>query len=118
MISGIQSALSGLQAYSLATEATANNIANVNTNGFKKDRVTLSAQSPQGVSATVVDKVDTPGDYAVESTSQGDQMVEQSNVDIGQEMTSLMINKAAFSANIKSLQATDQMMQSLLDIKA
>jgi len=82
MISGIQSALSGLQAYSLATEATANNIANVNTNGFKKDRVTLSAQSPQGVSATVVDKVDTPGDYAVESTSQGDQMVEQSNVDI------------------------------------
>jgi len=117
MISGIQSALSGLQAYSLATEATANNIANVNTNGFKKDRVTLSAHPPQGVSATV-DKITTTGDYAIESTSQGDQMVEQSNVDIGQEMTSLMINKAAFSANIKSLQASDQMMQSLLDIKA
>lgn len=117
MISGIQSALSGLQAYSLATEASANNIANMNTNGFKKDRVTLSAQAPQGVAASV-DKVNTPGGYAIESTSEGDQMVEQSNVDIGEEMPALMINKAAFSANIKSLQTADQMMQSLLDIKA
>ena len=117
MISVIQSALSGLQAYSLATEATANNVANLNTNGFKKDRVTLSAQTPQGVSATV-GKDNTSGGYALEATSQGDQMVEQSNVDIGQEMTSMMINKAAFNANIKSLQTADQMTQSLLDIVA
>jgi len=45
-------------------------------------------------------------------------IIYETAVDIGQEMTSLMINKAAFSANIKSLQASDQMMQSLLDIKA
>jgi flagellar basal-body rod protein FlgC len=115
MISGIQSALSGLQAYSLATEATANNVANTNTNGFKKDRVILSAQSPQGVTATV-DKVNTPGAYSMEATSQGDLMVEHSNVDISEEMPALMINKAAFSANIKSIQTADQMTQSLLDI--
>lgn len=117
MISGIQSALSGLQAYSLATEATANNVANLNTDGFKKDKVTLSAQVPQGVTATV-EKDPASGGYALESTSQGDQMVEQSNVDLGEEIPAMILNKAAFSANIKSLQSADQMMQSLLDIKA
>ena len=117
MISGVQSAFSGLQAYSLATEATANNVANLNTNGFKKDRVTLSAQAPQGVNVTV-DKDNTSGGYAVESTSQGDQMVEQSNVDLTEEMPAMMMNQAAFNANIKSLQTADQMTQSLLDIKA
>ena len=117
MISGVQAALSGLQAYSVATEATANNVANMNTNGFKKDRVTLSSQYPQGVSATV-DKDNSPGAYSLDSTSQGDQMAESSNVDLTQEMPNMMINQAAFNVNIKSLQASDQMMQSLLEIKA
>lgn len=115
MISGIHSALSGLQAYSLATEGTANNVANMNTNGFKKDRVTFSAQSPQGVSATV-DKVNTSGGYAMELSNQGEQMVELSNVDLGQEVPAMMINQAAFNANIKTLQTADQMTQSLLYI--
>jgi flagellar basal body rod protein FlgG len=115
MISGIHSALSGLQAYSLATEVTANNIANMNTNGFKKDRVALSAQSPQGVSATV-DKINTSGGYVTETTSRGEQMVELSNVDSGEEMPAMMLNQAAFNANIKSIQTADQMTQSLLDI--
>ena len=117
MIDGIQSALSGLQAYSLATEASANNVANVNTNGFKKDKVTFSAQSPQGVTATV-DKVETSGSYVSEPTDRGDQMVEQSNVDLVEEIPAMMINKAAYRANLKTLQTVDQMMQSLLDIKA
>ena len=117
MFSGIQSALSGLQAYSLRTQATANNIANLNTEGFKKDKVTLSAQVPQGVSATVA-KVSTPGDMAPAETGQGESMVELSNVDLGQEIPALITDKASFSANIKSLQTADQMMQSLLDIKA
>ena len=117
MFPGIQSALSGLQAYSLRTQATANNIANVNTEGFKKDRVTLSTQLPQGV-ATTVDKVETPGSFVAEETGQGVEMIEQSNVDLAQEIPASMIDQASFSANIKSLQTADQMMQSLLDIKA
>ena len=56
--------------------------------------------------------------YAIESTSQGDQMVESSNVDLTEEMPTMMMNQAAFNANIKSLQTADQMTQSLLDIKA
>jgi flagellar hook protein FlgE len=117
MFSGIQSALSGLQAYSLRTQATANNIANVNTEGFKKDKVTLSAQLPQGVSATA-SKVTTPGDMAPIETSEGESMVELSNVDLGQEIPALLTDKTSFNANIKSVQTADQMMQSLLDIKA
>lgn len=117
MFAGIQSALSGLQASTLRTQATANNIANVNTDGFKKDRVTLSAKSPQGVSTTV-GKIDTPGNIVFEETPQGEAMVETSNVDLAQEMPNLMLDKTSFNANIKTLQTADQMLQSLLDIKA
>jgi len=43
MISGYQAALSGLQAFDTKVQANGNNIANVNTDGFKKDRVMLAS---------------------------------------------------------------------------
>jgi flagellar basal-body rod protein FlgC len=45
-------------------------------------------------------------------------MIEQSNVDLGEELPEMMLNTHGYTANLKSLQAADQMMQSLLDIKA
>jgi len=45
-------------------------------------------------------------------------LVEQSNVDLSEEFPELMVNQHAFSANIKTLQANDEMLKSLLDIKA
>ena len=117
MIAGIQSALSGLQAFAKKTENNANNVANMNTDGFKKDRVVLSAQSPQGVKATI-EQVDAPGPVVAELTDQGYEMIEQSNVDLSEEMPEMLLNKHGYAANLKTLQTTDQMMQSLLDIKA
>lgn len=117
MISGIQSALSGLQAFTTKVEKNANNIANMNTDGFKRDRVLLSEQPPQGVRATV-DKVTTPGPLVAEMTAEGEGYVEQSNVDLSEEMPDLLLNRQGFAANLKTLKAGDEMMQSLLDIKA
>jgi len=117
MLSGIQAALSGLQAFTTKIDNNANNIANMNTNGFKKNRVVLSAQAPQGVKATI-ERVSTPGASVAEMTDQGYQMIEQSNVDLGEEMPDMLLNKHGYFANIKTLQATNQMIQSLLDIKA
>ena len=117
MISGIQSALSGLQAFSEKIENNANNIANMNTDGFKKNRVVLSAQYPQGVKTTL-EKVEAPGSFVAEMTGQGYEMVQQSNVDLGDEIPDMLLNKHGYAANIKTLQAADQMMQSVLDIKA
>ncbi|MGE4403531.1 MAG: flagellar basal body rod C-terminal domain-containing protein [Desulfobulbus sp.] len=116
MLSAISSAVSGLQAYSVKTQATANNVANMNTEGFKRDVVTLSSQVPQGVSANV-SKDRSSGAMVAETTSNGTEMVEQSNTDLVQEMPDLIMEKNGFSANIKTLQATDQMLKSIIDLK-
>ena len=52
MITGIHSALSGLRAYAGNAQVTANNIANVNTTGFKTSRlINASAGDPGGVNS-------------------------------------------------------------------
>lgn len=117
MIAGIQAALSGVQAFTTKIENNAHNVANLNTEGFKKDRVVLSAQVPQGVKAAV-EQVDTPGSFIAEQTDQGIEMIEQSNVDLGEEMPDMLINTQGYKANLKTLQAADEMMQTVLDIKA
>lgn len=117
MLSAINTAVSGLQAYSLKTQATANNVANLNTDGFKRDVVTLSSQAPQGVSARA-GKDQSPGPLVEQNTSNGTEMVEQSNVDLVQEMPDLIMEKNGFSANIKTLQTTDQVMEALINLKA
>jgi len=117
MISGIASSLSALQAYGTRVANNSNNIANVNTEGFKKGRVLLQEVPPQGVQARV-ETVDTPGAQVMEETKDGMAMIEQSNVDLSEELPELMVNQNAFSANLKTLQATDAMTKSLLDIKA
>lgn len=50
MVSGIYSALSGLFSIGKKVESTANNVANVNTPGFKSSRVSLASELPQSVS--------------------------------------------------------------------
>jgi flagellar basal-body rod protein FlgC len=117
MITGIQSALSGLRAFATKIENNANNVANLNTEGFKKDRVILSAQAPQGVSVAV-ERVDTPGSFIAEQTNRGLEMIEQSNVDLSEEFPDLIVSSQGFKANLKTLQASEAMLQAVLDIKA
>lgn len=116
MISGISSALSALFSFSKKVESTANNVANVNTDGFKKTRVVLNEVEPQGV-APRVEKINDPGSLVYEQTATGEQMVEQSNVELTEELPNLMLAKRYFEANIKTIQTTDEMLGSLLDRK-
>jgi len=117
MISGRYSSFSGLRSYGLRLQSNANNVANMNTDGFKKGRVLLSEQKPQGVKGTY-ERVDEPGPMVPEETAEGTEMVEQSNVDLAEEFTEMNMNTRAFQANIRSLQAVDEMENSLLDLKA
>ncbi len=117
MLNGISAALSGLQATGVKVQNNANNVANANTEGFKKGRVILSEQAPQGVRASV-EKVNTPGSYVSEMTNNGTEMIEQSNVELSEEITSMISNKHSYGANLKTLEAIDEMTTSLLDIKA
>ena len=116
MLSGISLGLSALKAIQTRTQSTANNTANVNTDGFKKTRVTMVEAVPQGVT-TNVQRMDTPGPMVYEPTQEGEVLVEKSNVDLTEELPQMLIDRRAFQANIKTIQAQDEMLGSLLDIK-
>ena len=117
MISGIHSALSGLLAIQKKVDSTANNVANVNTDGYKKTRVTLHEQEPQGVKAEV-QQINTPGPMVYEQTPEGETLVEKSNVELSEELPSMMLSRRLFQANLKTVQIEDEMLGSLLDIKS
>ena len=117
MISAYQSALSGLQAFGTKINANGNNIANVTSEGFKKSRVLLSETQPNGVKATV-DRVDTPGDSMLQETSQGMEVVELSNVDLGSELPEMILNSHFYKANLKTIETVNEMSGTLLDIKS
>ena len=115
MIPSLNSTLSALQAYKSSMGVTANNIANVNTEEFKKSRATMK----EGVNGNVkveIDKVITPGNrYQV---LEGNQMVEKetSNVNLEEELPDLMITQRTYEANLKVLQTQDKMLGATLDI--
>lgn len=115
MISAVNNTISALQAFSKKLGVTAYNIANADTDGFKKSTAVLE-EGPGGAVRTRIRRVDTPGNrYAV---VEGDRRVEKetSNVDLVEEIPQLTIARRAYEANIKALQAQDAVLGSLLDI--
>ncbi len=119
MISGISAGLSALKALTVKTNSIADNTANVNTDGFKKTRVTLHEGAPGGGTVSAyVQRLNTPGPQVYEQTSQGETLIEKSNVELTEELPALMLNRRYFEANIKTIQTQDQMLGSLLDIKS
>jgi flagellar basal-body rod protein FlgC len=114
MTQAINAALSALGALGLKLNVSANNIANVNTDGFKKSRVILEDADPYGVRASI-SKVDTPGEL-VPSADGSSQTKESSNVDLGEEIINLKITERAFEANLKPIKAEEEMTGKLLDI--
>ena len=116
MIAGVYSSLSAFQAFGRKLEVTANNIANLDTDGFKKSRVEMIEAAPgQGVQA-VVQPVPTPGVQILEDRPQGPQLVEQSNVDLGEELVNLMVAQRGFELNAAALRAQDEALGTLLNL--
>jgi flagellar hook protein FlgE len=115
MIPAVNGTLSALQAYKKSMGVTANNIANVNTEGFKKSRAIMNEGVNGGVEVAV-NKVDTPGHRYQEID--GDQMVdrETSNVNLEEEIPDLMVTQRTYEANLKALQTRDKMLGTTLDI--
>lgn len=117
MIAGTPSSLSALQAFSTKIGTAAHNIANMNTDGFKKSRVLLSEQVPQGVGATV-EQVDLSAPGAGGAVEQDLALTSPADVDLSEEIPEMMTSVHGYKANLKTLQAADQMLATLLDIKA
>lgn len=115
MISAFDSALSALSAFSVRMRVTANNVANVNTDGFKKSR-TIMKEGPFGGVMPDVERIDTPGGVKQVNEEGIPREVEASNVDLTESMTDMIPTQSGYNANLKTIQITDDMLGSLLDI--
>ncbi len=116
MVPAINSALSALGAFGKKLEVTANNIANVNTESFKKSRAIFQEADQSGVTVTV-SKVNTPGAPIPPEDGSG-KMNESSNVDPAEEIVNLLTTQLGFQANLKAIMADEEMLGSLYDILA
>ena len=115
MISATSDSISALNAFQKKMNVTADNVANVLTDDFKKSRVTFQEKSPGGVKA-IVDRVETQG--IPKETMQNDEVVtvQSSNVDLSEELTDMISATAAYDANIATVKTQEEMVGALLDI--
>ncbi len=116
MISAIHTALSGIAAFAKQIEVVAQNVANVNTDGFKKSRTEFVEVADGGV-LPVVQKDDSAGPSVLKDLGHGPSVVELSNVDLGEETAQQILAQRSLEANLQSLKTADAMLGSILDIK-
>ena len=115
MITGIHSTLSALKAFGDKIGVAAHNVANVETEGFKKQRALLSEKADQGVHVEI-EQVNTPGPLI--ATVENGQMTQRegSNVDLVEEIPESKLVRRYYQANLRLLEAQDEMVGSLIDI--
>ena len=114
MISALNSTVSALRAFVTKLGVTADNIANVNTDGFKKNRAILQEDQNGGVRVEIR-RDNSPG-FRYDAVENGEKVKkETSNVDLTEEIPELMMTKRAYQANLKTIETQDEMLGSLLD---
>ena len=114
MLQAFNSALTALRAFDTKLDINANNIANVNTDGFKKSRAILQEAPPGGVRVDL-QQIQTPGILLGTNEKTGAEL-ESSNVNLAEEFVDQIITRYAFEANVVSIKTADEMQQTLLDI--
>jgi len=116
MISSIKSGISALKAFDKKMGVIANNVANLETEEFKKSRAVLTEGANREVKVEI-EKIETPGPIVTEIIDDGEIVEkEMSNVDLAEEMSQTIIAQRNFEANLKSIQAQEETLDSLLDI--
>ena len=117
MIAGLSSTVSSLQAHDRKMAVNANNIANVNTNGYKRDQAVLVEGGAGDVRVNLrKDMSPAPEDRLAPDAPNVEK--ELSNVDLADEMTGMIPTEIGYKANLKTIQARDEMMGTLLDTLA
>ena len=113
MLPAIQGSLSGIRAFGKKLDVHADNIANAGTDGFKKSRAVLTTGENPGVTVHI-ETVDTPGPPNPEAAKDAAEK-ERSNVDLLAEITETIPTTVGYQANLKTIQAEDEMLGNLLD---
>ena len=114
--SAFDASASGILAAAAKLQANANNVANANTNGYQAQRVDM-VERPAGVEARTA-SVDGPNRASAAADSNRVNPVPPSDVNLADEMVSLVANKNFYQANVQALKVADEMMGTLLDTSA
>ena len=117
MVTGLSTTLSSLQAHDRKMAVKANNIANVNTNGFKRDRAVLEEGGAGEVRVNLHKEVSPAPQDPLAPEAPG-VAKELSNVDLADEMTGMIPTEIGYKANLKTIQTRDEMIGTLLDTLA
>lgn len=115
MVGSISSSVSALQAFSKQIAVSANNVANVYSDDFKKSRA-INSEGENGGVESVITKVNTPGPLVEDPLSPTGELKELSNTDIAEEFVNQITAEQGFAANTKVIKTYDETIGSLLDI--
>ncbi len=115
MISAVQNNASALQAFSNQIAVSANNVANALSDDFNSSRAHNIGARPRGV-ATVISKDLRPGPLVEDPLKNDGSLKELSNTDIAREMVQQMTALHGFDANAKTIQASDDIMGTIIDL--
>lgn len=112
------SSVAGINAFFRKMDATANNVANTNTDNYKR-RVAHISQDKNGFPETKITIDKTPGVEDPRKTGEPDGPPrEMSNVDYADEVLNMIEAKTGVKANVRALQFARDSFDSLLDIFA
>jgi flagellar basal-body rod protein FlgC len=115
MTFSIQSTLSAIKAFGEKMGVTANNIANVQTEEFKKSTATLVEGPKENVEVEIT-QPDISGPVIVDETDDQLTQKEMSNVDLAEEIPQTIIAQRGYEANLATLRTQDEMVKSIIDI--
>jgi len=112
----IGTSLSALNAFTSKMNVTAQNMANVSTDGYKSSSVTIESGQGQTVRANVTK--DNSSGPMIPNNSAENGVEEMSNVDMVKEMLQLIPTQRAYDANLKVIQTNLEMRGSLINMAA
>ena len=106
------SSLSGIRAAIDTLSISAHNTANINTDGYKKQRVNLRENHDSGVVVDITESTETGSLY---KNKRGD-MAETSNVNYIEEVVEQINVRHLLSANAAAIKRTDEALESFMNI--
>jgi flagellar basal-body rod protein FlgC len=117
MDTALNSVISSINAHGRKLGISANNVANVDTNGFKRDQAVLQEGPAGDVRVNIRKDTTRAADDPLAPDAPGVEK-ERSNVDLAFEMTSLVPTTIGYKVNLQVIRARDEMLGNLLDTLA
>jgi len=111
----VENNISALKAFGVKMGVTANNVANVETEGFKKSWALLQEGDSGSVEVDIT-RIDTPGAIRTEYIDGQQVEREMSNVDLAEEIPATIPTQRGFEANLTVIKTKDEMLGTVLDL--